>query len=133
MSIYARWNASSDKTACEVGFAQETMTVDIDAPAGTQAAHPSPHDLLDAALASCTTLTLELYAKHKGYAVERLYVEVTHEKGPAGSYVMNRTVEVLGALTDEQHASLLRIANACPVHKTLVGQIDITTTIKPKA
>lgn len=131
MSTYAVWNAAGDTTACEVGFEHDTMRVDIDAPNG-DGAHPSPHDLLDAALASCTTLTLELYAKHKAYPVTQVHVAVTHEKGPDGSYVMNRIVEVHGTLTDEQHASLLRIANACPVHKTLAGRIDIATTIKPK-
>jgi putative redox protein len=122
----AQWSPESGSTACDVKLADDTWPVDIDVAAGGKGTHPSPHDLLDAALAACTTLTLQLYTKHKGWSAGTLRVEVTHERGAAG-LVMKRSIHASGPISDEQRASLLRIANGCPVHKTLTGHIDIVT------
>ena len=125
MSTEARWNADSGASACEVRFAQAQWPVDLDVEAGGTGL-PAPHDLLDAALAACTTLTLQLYLKRKGWAVQQLRVDVQHAKGERG-YAMARTIHIVGALEAEQQAALLRIADACPVHKTLSGDIAIET------
>ncbi|MDM4772770.1 OsmC family protein [Solimonas sp. SE-A11] len=90
---------------------------------------PAPHDLLDAALGSCTALTLTLVARRKGFALTDVRVEVDHEKGADGSHVMHRRIELVGDLTGEQREYLLGIANKCPVHKTLSGKIDIDTAL----
>ncbi|GAA4325683.1 OsmC family protein [Pigmentiphaga soli] len=125
MTTQAQWAAASGKTACEVTFDHGWLVADLDAEAGG-GRHPAPHDLLDAALAACTTLTLELYIKRKGFDVDSLRVEVAHAKGADG-YRMTRTIHVAGRLSDEQKAAVLRIAEACPVHKTLTGKIAIVT------
>ena len=101
------------------------MQSDLDVEAGGTG-QPTPHELLDAALAACTTLTLQLYLKRKGWAIDELRVEVTHEKAGA-VYQMRRSIHVSGTLDSEQQASVLRIADACPVHKTLMGEIAINT------
>lgn len=123
----AQWSAASGASVCDVSFDQAELKVDLDAQAGGNG-QPAPHDLLDAALAACTTLTLQLYIKRKGWAVQQLRVEVSHAKA-AQAYLMTRVVHVEGALDAEQHSALLRIADACPVHKTLIGQIDIVTQL----
>jgi putative redox protein len=99
-----------------------------DAPveAGGEASGPQPHDLLAAALAACTTLTVNLYAKRKGWPLEEVLVSVTHGQEGA-AYALHRTIRYVGALSDEDKARLTDIANKCPVHKTLSGQIQITT------
>ncbi|MEC5399675.1 OsmC family protein [Uliginosibacterium sp. H1] len=125
MTTQALWTTASGKTACDVSFDHGGIEVDLDAEAGG-GPHPSAHDLLDGALAACTALTLELYVKRKGYDIQVLRVEVTHGKTEAG-FTMTRTIHVTGNLDEEQQASILRIANACPVHKTLVGDITINT------
>jgi putative redox protein len=71
-------------------------------------------------------LTLQLYIKRKGWAVERISVAVAHSKSAAG-YQLERTVRFTGPLNGEQQAALRRIAEACPVHKTLSGPITIVT------
>ena len=86
-----------------------------------------PHDVLDAALAARTTLTLQLYIARKGMAVRQLRVEVTHAKDGQKN-AMTRTLHVTGTLTADEQASLLRIADACPVHKTLVAGSAIVTS-----
>lgn len=126
MSPQALWTAQAGRTACDVQFGRDTLPVDIDQAAGGSGEHPSPHDLLDAALAACTTLTLQLYARRKGMAVQEVQVEVRHERDGA-AYRMVRAIRVVGTLTEEQQAGLLRVADACPVHKTLVGEIAIVT------
>lgn len=123
----AQWSAASGASVCDVSFDQAALKVDLDAEAGGSG-QPAPHDLLDAALAACTTLTLQLYLKRKGWAVPQIRVEVSHAKA-GQAYVMTRVLHLDGTLDAEQHAALLRIADACPVHKTLSGQIDIVTEL----
>ncbi|MEF7614396.1 OsmC family protein [Aquincola sp. MAHUQ-54] len=132
MSIQATWEPKdaaaegASATACEILLPGGALIADVDPRPGEAALRPSPHDLLDAALAACTTLTLELYSQRKGYALRQIRVQVKHAQSE-GVYRMTRTIQVFGALTDEQRASLLRVAEACPVHKTLVGDIHIET------
>ena len=85
-----------------------------------------PHDLLAAALAACTTLTVTMYARRKGLALEDVRVRITH--GPKdGGYAFQRHIEYVGALGLEERQRLTDIANKCPVHKTLSGAIRIET------
>lgn len=87
---------------------------------------PEPHDLLAAALAACTTLTVTMYARRKGMALEDVRVRITH--GPTdGGYGFQRHIAYLGALGPEDRQRLTDIANKCPVHKTLSGSIRIDT------
>ncbi|HEY4079138.1 MAG TPA: OsmC family protein [Burkholderiaceae bacterium] len=121
----ATWRPDSGASACDIQFDKASLQCDLDPEVGGTGL-PSAHDLLDAALAACTTLTLQLYLKRKGWTIEALRVEVTHQRVGA-VYQMLRNIYVTGALDSEQQASVLRIADACPVHKTLMGEIAINT------
>lgn len=103
-----------------------TLLTDVPPDLGGEASGPEPHDLLAAALAACTTLTVNLYARRKGFALDEVQVSVRHGH-EEGGYGLHRSIHYLGALTDEQKARLTDIANHCPVHKTLSGTILITT------
>jgi putative redox protein len=85
-----------------------------------------PHDLLAAALGACTALTLNMYAQRKGFDLQKVDVKVEHAEKD-GVYIFNRHLEYHGNLTAEQKESLTGIANKCPVHKTLSGEIQIVT------
>ena len=106
---------------------------DVDKTAGSTDSAPSPHDLLDSALAACTTLTLELYIRRHDLPVTDLRVRVDHveSRGSDGRihYALARSVEIDGAIDDEQRARLLEIANKCPIHRLLEGEITIGTTL----
>ena len=85
---------------------------------------PSPQELLAASLASCTAITIEMYAEHKGWDVSE--VEVSCEYSPAERGCPTRFELVLrlpGHLSDEQAERMRQIAAKCPVHRTLDGEV----------
>ena len=102
------------------------IVTDVGRESGGEDSGPEPHDILAAALAACTTLTVTLYAKRKGWALDEIKVSIRHGQEGA-AYALHRSIEYIGALGEEEKARLTDIANKCPVHKTLSGQIDITT------
>ena len=93
---------------------------------GGEETGPEPHDLLAAALAACTALTVTMYAKRKGFDLQDIDVRIEHGQED-GAYVLKRKIRYIGELDAEQRERLTDIANKCPVHKTLTGKIDIRT------
>lgn len=100
---------------------------------------PTPYDFLNLALASCTSMTLRMYAERKGWPLEDVETVVTHDRVHADDCAdcehtdgrvdrFHRTLRITGDLDADQRARLLQIADRCPVHRTLEGQIEIRTT-----
>ena len=132
------------------GFVQEIIAgphrlrSDEPASAGGTASGPTPYDLLLAALGSCTSMTVAMYARRKQWPLERLTVGLRHsrvhaqdcaacETSEAKLTVIDREITLEGVLGEDQRARLLAIANRCPVHLTLSSKIDIRTTLKNHA
>jgi len=101
---------------------------------------PTPYDLLSAALATCTSMTLKMYAAHKQLALRSTTVDVSHDKVHANDCAdcestagkideFRRVITLDGKLSDEQTSRLLEIADRCPVHRTLHGEIRVRTTL----
>jgi len=100
----------------------------------------TPYDLLLAGLGSCTSMTIAMYARRKQWALQRVTVRLRHSRVHADDCadcdtreatltLIEREIELDGALDDEQRARLLAIANRCPVHLTLTSKIDIRTSL----
>ena len=105
-----------------------TLLSDVTIAEGGESLAPGPHDLLDAALGACTALTLKLYASRKEWPLENADVVITHEE-TSGHYRLNRVVTLQGDLSAEQRERLLEIANKCPIHRVLTGEIAIDTVL----
>jgi putative redox protein len=104
----------------------------IDEPisAGGLGTGPNPYDLLSAALGACTAMTLRLYAERKGWPLTRVQVSVRHHRASLEARdLFDRTIRVEGPLDDAQKAQLLKIAEHCPVHRTLDRGSDVRTTL----
>lgn len=89
---------------------------------------PTPDELLESALASCTAITLKMYAERKQWPVAGITVTVSMQReGDNSSF--ERKIAINGNITEEQRQRLLQIAKACPVSKTLTGNISVNTLI----
>ncbi|EHJ46972.1 OsmC family protein [Solidesulfovibrio carbinoliphilus subsp. oakridgensis] len=84
-----------------------------------------PHELLEAALGSCLAMTLSMYARHHRLPLEEVTVSVTLERPEAGTSVFACDIRLTGDLSETARARLLRAARACPVRKTLAGQLVV--------
>lgn len=109
-----------------IGIGPHRILTDLKPEFGGEDTGPEPHDILAAALAACTTLTVTLYAKRKGYALDEIKVSIKHGQ-EGNAYALHRHIDYVGNLREDEKQRLTEIANKCPVHKTLSGTIQITT------
>ncbi len=106
------------------------LVVDELAANGGKEKGPAPMDLLAASLASCTGITLRMYADRKQWNIGAVEVSVSIEKEiPIEGTHLERKIVFGEAVSEEQKARLLDIANHCPVHKILTKTILINTLI----
>jgi uncharacterized OsmC-like protein len=126
------------------GFAQEIavgphhLTVDEPVSVGGTNRGPSPYDFILAALGACTSMTVGMYARRKGWPLEDVTINLRHSRIHSSDCDECETKEGMldrieldihfdGLLSDEQRSKLLEIANKCPVHRTLTSEIYIAT------
>jgi putative redox protein len=120
MQAIARRSANFSHT---VSIRDHQLTVDEPRTRGGEDEGPSPEELLAAALASCTAITIEMYAQRKGWNIGAVEVDVQFNPAERGCPTQFGLVLRLPAhLSDEQVASLRVIAAKCPIHRTLDGE-----------
>jgi putative redox protein len=136
--VVARTEAGGFRTDIQLG--SHHVTADEPASVGGTDLGPSPYGLLSAALAACTTMTLKMYAEHKKLEFRSATVRVTHDKLHADDCAdcesksakideFQREITLEGDFTDEQRQRMLEIADRCPVHRTLHGEIRVRTKL----
>jgi putative redox protein len=116
---------------------EQTLITDEPQSAGGDGAGPDPYALLLAALGSCISMTVTLYARRKEWPLERVAVKLSQQRihardcadcaGTTEGFVhrIERSISFLGELSEEQRTRLQEIAAKCPVHRTLTSSIVI--------
>jgi putative redox protein len=120
----------------EITAGAHKLVADEPREAGGTGAGPDPYSLLLAALGACTSMTLQMYARRKGWPLEKVEVSLRHSRIHAvdcetcitkdGQITrIERYISLTGPLTEEQRAQLLKIAQRCPVHRTITSEVSI--------
>jgi len=119
----------SGTLAYELKTRNFTLTSDVPGHLGGSDLGPTPHEFLEAALAACTAITLQMYAQRKSIPLQSANVQIKiFQEGPAENQ-MSRAIQLVGDLTDEQKISLLAIAEKCPIHHFLQRSTKIESRL----
>ncbi|MFZ9051433.1 MAG: alpha/beta fold hydrolase [Woeseiaceae bacterium] len=132
---------SEDSFRTDIQVGKHLLVADEPADFGGSDLGPSPYGLLSAALAACTTMTLRLYARHKKLDLQQITARVSHRKihveacedceSDTGNVdELRRRISLVGNLSDEERQRLLQIADKCPVHRSLHGEIKIRSALE---
>jgi putative redox protein len=106
----------------EIEIREHRLISDETEDSGGRDQGPSPTELLAGALASCTAITIEMYANRKEWDLGRVEVAAEFTKGTADAPPKARVdIRIPVELTDEQREKILKIAHKCPVHRALLG------------
>jgi uncharacterized OsmC-like protein len=135
--VVARTGAGFRTDVVASGYA---LVADEPASLGGTDAGPDPYDYLLAALGSCTTITVRMYADRKGWPLESVTVRLGHGRIHAKDceecetqdrriYHITLELELRGPLDEPQRRRLLEIAGKCPVHRTLTSEVKIDTDL----
>ena len=120
----------------EAKTGQHNLIIDESKDVGGDGRGPDPYDLLLSALGGCTSMTIMMYAKRKGWPLEGIQVKLSHEKIHANDCdecvtqegkldQITKTIFLRGNLTQDQKERLLEIAERCPVNKTLTTECHV--------
>ena len=115
----------------DVAIREHMVVADEPEENGGDDSGPSPQELLAASLASCTAITVEMYAKRKGWEIGDVAVDVNYEPAQRGSPTKFRmAVSLPKELPEEQRERLMQMAAKCPVHRTLEGEVMFEESVE---
>jgi putative redox protein len=115
----------------EVEVGNHRLVIDEPRSDGGDDEGPSPQDLLAASLASCAAVTMEMYAKHKGWDLGQIEVECEYTPAERGSPTkFNLVLRLPRALSEQQLRRLQVIAARCPVHRALDGEVTFSQRLE---
>ena len=133
--------AAEDRYTTQIMVRKHGLTADEPESIGGNDFGPGPYELVSAGLGACTSMTLHMYARRKKWDLKEVIVHLNHGKDYAEDCEncedpkskidhFERVLEIKGNLDETQRKRLLEIADRCPVHRTLEGQVKISTVLK---
>ena len=115
----------------EVEMGNHSIVADEPEDEGGEDAGPTPQELLAASLASCTAITIEMYADRKGWDIGDVSVDVSYEPAQRGSPTrFKMTVNLAKELPEDQRERLMQIGAKCPVHRVLEGEVMFEESVE---
>ncbi len=132
MKAVARRRPGTLEHTVEVG--EHRLVVDEAPDHGGADRGPNPQEMLAASLASCSAITMEMYAERKGWDIGDISVSVDYEPAQRGSPTkFAMSVHLPKELPSDQREKLMQIVAKCPVHRTLEGEVMFEETIEELA
>ncbi len=123
-------DTSKYRTTCTAG----NHTFYVDEPASLQGTDtaPNPYEMLLSAVGACKAITVRMYADRKGWPLESVQLDLEHSRpsGRGNPEQIDISLTFTGDLDDTQRARLKEIANACPVQKTITGQLAVESILE---
>ena len=129
----ARARRNGGKFRHEIDIRDHDLISDEPREDGGEDTGPNPQELLAASLASCTAITMEMYAERKGWDIGEVVVDVDYEPAQRGSPTkFEMVVKLPKELPEDQREKLMTIAAKCPVHRTLEGEVMFDERLEVK-
>ncbi len=133
MSVVSRVTATQAETPYQVVLVDDlghTWHADEPEDVGGGNSATSPDRLLLSALGGCTAVTVRMFANRRGWPLTGIRVELAlnPEGKPAAGTDITRRIALEGELSDEQRTALMKVAESCPIHRILTGEVRIATT-----
>ena len=120
-----------EKFAHDLKIGRHRLTADEPESTGGDDLGPSPQELLAASLASCTAVTMEMYAERKGWDLTGVEVDCDYAPAERGRPTQfNLVLQLPESLTEEQVERLTVIAAKCPIHRTLEGEVTFDERVQ---
>ena len=131
---------TGEELRTEIEAGGHTVIADEPESLGGTDAGPTPYDYLLAALGGCTAMTLRMYADRKGWPLESVTVRLSQDRIHANDCEeceteegridrIEREIELVGSLDDEQRRRLIEVAGMCPVHRTLKTEVVVGNSL----
>jgi len=117
------------KLHADIQAGSHTIASGLSLALGGEDEAPDPHAVLEASLAACTILTVQLYANRKGWAINSIDVTIRIDAEGKEGTRMTREISFGPGLNAEQIERLTEIANKCPIHRLLTGPVTIDTKV----
>lgn len=132
MSATIKASLGKENYYTEITAGENTIISDEPLDIGGQNKGLKPSELLASSLASCTAITLKMYMDRKGWTADKINIKVEMDDPNAEKVTkITRDIQFEGAhFSEEQITRLFKIADACPIHKILVGNTEIHTQLK---
>jgi len=115
-----------EQFAYEINVSGHQLIADVPVKLGGENKGPDPHDYLQSALAACTVITLQMYAKRKEIPLESVDVKVKIVLEGKENQI-HREIKLIGLLSEDQRKRLIEIAEKCPIHLFLSRGAKIDT------